>query len=171
MDVIVYHGSNQVVSQPDVAFSVGFDRDFGTGFYVSNDLDTAIEYANDRAESRGGIPTVTSYMLDFDELSRWNCVFLGAEPSLEWFEVVKTFRKFDQPLPRYEDAQVYVGLVADYRASSIFESYFNGEIVDEEALELLFKVILQPQICFKSNEAIVNLLSYFTDDDLENGIW
>jgi len=62
--MLVYHGSNNDILEIDLTLGSRF-KDFGQGFYVTPDLDTAQRMARKKADLFGGEPTIITY--DFDE--------------------------------------------------------------------------------------------------------
>ena len=160
MSIMVYHGSYMPVEEPDTQHSTGEYLDFGTGFYVSQDFDTAAEYAIVKALNHGGIATVTSYAF-YDEDLTYPFYSFGSEPTDEWFNVVASFRQSNTTPAGYEAFEVLTGLVSDARAIEIFDDFFNGILTQEETISKLFKFdILQPQICFKTDRAIKETLIF-----------
>lgn len=62
--MLVYHGSNNDILEIDLTLGSRF-KDFGQGFYVTPDLDTAQRMARKKADLFGGKPTIITY--EFDE--------------------------------------------------------------------------------------------------------
>lgn len=62
--MLVYHGSNNDIFDINLTLGSRF-RDFGQGFYVTPDMDTAMRMARKKADLFGGKPTIITY--DFDE--------------------------------------------------------------------------------------------------------
>lgn len=61
----LYHGSNCRIEEIDLAKSKPF-KDFGKGFYLSDDKAQAIDMANFKSLISGGAPVVTTF--EFDSL-------------------------------------------------------------------------------------------------------
>ena len=61
----LYHGSNCKIDDIDLAKSKPF-KDFGKGFYLSDDMAQAMDMANFKSLISGGIPVVTGF--EFDSL-------------------------------------------------------------------------------------------------------
>lgn len=63
--MILYHGSNMVIDKIDLEMSKP-NKDFGKGFYLSENESQAIEMANFKSALLGGEPIVTKF--EFNEL-------------------------------------------------------------------------------------------------------
>lgn len=61
--MILYHGSNMVIDKIDLDRSKPF-KDFGKGFYLSEDESQAIDMAQFKSALLGGDPTVTKFRFD-----------------------------------------------------------------------------------------------------------
>jgi len=86
--MILYHGSNMVISQIDLTKSNRY-KDFGQAFYLSADESQAQELAGNRADFLGGEPTINPF--EFDETlmrSRELCIKIFPHYSLEWAKFV-----------------------------------------------------------------------------------
>ena len=59
----LYHGSNCKIDEIDLAKSKPF-KDFGKGFYLSDDMAQAMDMANFKSLISGGIPVVTGFEFD-----------------------------------------------------------------------------------------------------------
>ena len=57
--MILYHGTNQDIDSIDLATGSRF-KDFGQGFYLTPDKETAERMAKKKASLFGGVPTVIS---------------------------------------------------------------------------------------------------------------
>ena len=61
--MMLYHGSNQDIVEVDLLKGMSF-KDFGRGFYLTPDYDTACRMAKKKARMLKGVPTVIEYELD-----------------------------------------------------------------------------------------------------------
>ena len=79
----LYHGTNQDITTIDPSLGMRH-KDFGQGFYLTPEYDTASRMAQKRARLFGGTPTIIEY--EFDEplqqqsvikltqsIELWNC--------------------------------------------------------------------------------------------------
>ena len=86
--MIFYHGTDRTINKIDFDMS-RLRTDFGRGFYLSDKLGNARDWAVDKSGT-WGIPTVMRYVID-------NRIFSAAEvnllrfdkPTLEWLNFVK----------------------------------------------------------------------------------
>ena len=66
----LYHGSDILVSHPDLNKGKPF-KDFGKGFYLSDDYQQAMERAEQIASlTLGGTPVVSTYEFDVSSMAR-----------------------------------------------------------------------------------------------------
>lgn len=61
--MLVYHGTNADIAEINLTKGTRF-KDFGQGFYVTPDLETAQRMARKKVDLFKGKPTVISYELD-----------------------------------------------------------------------------------------------------------
>ena len=90
--MILYHGSNIAVTEPQIIVS-NRALDFGAGFYTTSSEEQAIRWAKLQALRRGkGIPTVSAYEFDDAKASVLSVLrFPSAEG--EWLRYVTDNRK------------------------------------------------------------------------------
>lgn len=89
----LYHGSNLVIEQIDLYQSKPC-KDFGRGFYLSDDPVQAEELASFRALTLGGSPVVTTFEFDESLLTDGSLKYLQFEHySEEWARFVFENRK------------------------------------------------------------------------------
>lgn len=62
--MILYHGSNQEIQEIDLT-KTRPNKDFGQGFYLTEDKEQAMQMALQKVVQSGGTPTVNVY--EFDE--------------------------------------------------------------------------------------------------------
>lgn len=135
--MILYHGSNVEVRNPDLAYSKPY-KDFGRGFYLSADLQQAQRLAEQRTQMlRKGVATVTSFL--FDEnllLGKELKVKLFTEYSEEWAEFVSRNRSVELEHPIHDYDIVY-GPIADDGVTFQLRRYQAGSITIGELIEEL----------------------------------
>ena len=66
--MLVYHGTNADIAEIDLTKGIRF-KDFGQGFYVTPDLETAQRMARKKVALFKGKPTAISYELDESALT------------------------------------------------------------------------------------------------------
>ena len=59
----LYHGTNADVESIDLAKGIRY-KDFGQGFYLTPDRQTAVRMAQKKARLFGGTPTLITYEMD-----------------------------------------------------------------------------------------------------------
>ena len=149
----LYHGSNVVVSVPDVNHSRE-KIDFGRGFYVTPVYEQAVKWA-ERFKDAGSGAFLTVY--DFDE-----SVLLGlkvldfSDHSGDWLDFIVSCR-MGNDIGEYD---VIRGGVANDKVFDTCELYFRGLISKETAIERLKFTSPNLQLCFKNNRVIRNTLFY-----------
>ena len=133
----LYHGSNMRVVVPDLSRSKPF-KDFGTGFYLSDRFDQAMDLAKSKVEQmRTGEATVNEFffdetLLDTDELS-FKCF---DDYSEEWAEFILANRnnKISQPTHNYD---IVYGPIADDGVNYQLRRYRGGLISLQKLIEEL----------------------------------
>ena len=90
--MILYHGSNLVVSKPMLVAQNRF-LDFGYGFYTTTNKEQAIGFAQKVTQRRKeGLPTVNIYEID-EQKAFSECSLLRFDgPSGEWLDFVSDNR-------------------------------------------------------------------------------
>lgn len=86
--MILYHGSNMVIDKIDLEMSKP-NKDFGKGFYLSENESQAMEMANFKSALLGGEPIVTKF--EFNELMMQSsdlCIKIFTDYSEEWADFV-----------------------------------------------------------------------------------
>ena len=87
--MLVYHGSNCDIDEIDLTKGSRF-KDFGQGFYVTPDIETANRMAIKKASLFGGAPTVISYEFDDTILAsnELNTLGLPEKATEEWIRFI-----------------------------------------------------------------------------------
>ena len=142
-EVIVYHGSTEVVEVP----ICGFGRpnlDFGRGFYVSDLRNQAVEWARQVADRRKKDPVLNRYRLDREAVLREAHCKVFTAYDREWLEFIVANRS-GQPVA---DAFDYIeGGVANDRVIDTVNLYMTGLMDIETALQRLSEHKPNNQIC------------------------
>ena len=158
----LYHGSNVAITNVDLALSKP-NKDFGKGFYLSDDRSQAEAMALRTAErNENGQPTVTVFEFD-------NKVLCNS--SLK----VKTFDDYNEEWAlfvmknRYENINheydIVIGPIADDRIGLQLLNYYN-ENIDLPTLvrKISYKGEIHPQYYFGTEKAVeyLKLVEYGT---------
>ena len=139
--MILYHGSNCDVTIPDLKRGRR-GLDFGQGFYLTPDMNSARSMARNAARREGcGRRTINVY--EFDEASARNAglsIRCFSEMNLEWMTFVVANRIFDRNaadhnLDNHHD--VVCGYIADDRIQALIRTYCGGMTTVEQILKNL----------------------------------
>lgn len=152
--MIVYHGTNCEVKDPDVSFAKA-RLDFGKSFYLTTYKRQAEKWAKRKASRARGIPRVNIYTIS-DDLSEMRLKDFG-EADGDWLDFVCACRSGRAIWRSYD---VIRGRVADDDVYKTVDAYLSGEMSREEALEELRFVKPNDQIAITNNKAIKKLLTY-----------
>jgi hypothetical protein len=169
--VKVYHGSTEVVVEPEIR-PVTRPLDFGVGFYVSSIKERAEEWAVKKAKRHNSSAIVSTYELDMERLQSRYDFHSFAIAGDEWVDFVLAHRKVEAyMLQRSGDgkrmlaarAQVHhsydavMGEVADDDVFDAVELYESGILSREGLLERLKTKRVNDQICLCTSAALAVL--------------
>lgn len=88
----LYHGTNADVESIDLAKGIRY-KDFGQGFYLTPDRQTAVRMAQKKTRLFGGTPTLITYEMDDAALQSDLSVKVFPEQAcVEWFLFVDANR-------------------------------------------------------------------------------
>ena len=152
--MIVYHGSSEVVRQPDTLHSYRA-LDFGKGFYVTTIREQAERWARRKADLFGGTPVVSRYRMR-DDLSQFR-VRRFPDDLMEWIEFVCDCR---DGKPTYQQYDIIIGKVANDKVFRVVDMYHSGIWGKERALQEIRAYPNYDQIAFITQSAIDALLQY-----------
>ena len=149
----LYHGSDVVVSAPDVNHSRE-KIDFGRGFYVTPVYEQAVKWA-ERFKDAGGGAFLSVY--EFDEAVLAGLRVLDfPDHSGDWLDFIVSCR-MGNDVGEYDLVR---GGVANDKVFDTCELYFRGLISKDTAIERLKFTSPNLQLCFKNNRVIRNTLSF-----------
>ena len=157
--MIVYHGSNQPIFQPDVLHS-RTNVDFGVGFYVTPLHEQAKNWCR-KFQKLGDSAFVSSYELDDAAVSDFRVLRFDAYDG-PWLEFILRCRKGQDAT----DYDIVMGGVANDRVFDTIELLIGGLIGQDEALSRLKYVKPNYQICLRRQEAINQALHYLGSEQL-----
>ena len=148
--MILYHGSFQEVSNPDLEHS-RTNVDFGRGFYTTPIYAQAIKWS-EKFKNRGWSGIISSYTIDehYFEILK---VLSFETYSEEWLDFILKCRSGKD----VSDYDIVIGGVANDKVFNTVELYFDGLIDKNEALKRLRYEEPNLQICFRSMEALSRL--------------
>lgn len=156
----LFHGSDVVIEEIVLDKSKPF-KDFGKGFYLSDDYDQAYEMAKQRVRQKMAIgdPIVTTF--EFDE----SVMFLGElnvkiwkDYCVEWAEFVIRNRDRKLPYP-WHDYDIVYGPIADDGVTIQLRKFEAGYLTIEQLVEeLKYDEGITFQYYFANEKAISKLI-------------
>lgn len=156
MNTIVYHGSTDKIERP--LFDAGrANLDFGLGFYVTDMLSQAAEWAKKVADRRRAHPIVNKYELNRNAiLAEFRCKVFSDYDG-EWLDFIVASRQGQKPWAQYDYIE---GGVADDRVIDTINLYMSGLMTREVALERLSEHRPNNQMCLLSQHLIDKYLIF-----------
>lgn len=148
----LYHGTNQDIVSIDLEMGLRY-KDFGKGFYLTPERDTAIRMAQKKARLFGGSATLITYEWDENSLNLLKVKVFPAKASVDWFLFVDANRdrEKDQPVHDYD---IVIGPIADDGVVLQLTNYREGVYSSEEAARLLQDKYLDQQYYFGTDAAL-----------------
>ena len=149
----LYHGTNSDIEKIDLSKGLRH-KDFGKGFYLTPDKNTAIRMAQKKARLFGGVPTLITYDFDVESLNSGLKVKVFPEKATtEWFLFVDSNRdrKNEKPIHDYD---IVIGPIADDGVVLQITNYHEGIYSPEEAAKLLQDKYLDQQYYFGTERAL-----------------
>lgn len=155
--MILYHGSTVEIKEIDLAFSKP-NKDFGKGFYLSDNFVQAYEMAQFKAELLGGVPLITKFEFNESILKGNKLKVLSfSEYSKEWAEFVFENRNQEDQSFMHE-YDIVIGPIANDRVGIQIRRFIEGDISFETFLEKLkFMKDITFQYYFGTQKAIETL--------------
>jgi len=167
MEMMIYHGSTDIVEKPSYGKGRG-DNDYGRGFYCTEYIDMAREWAVD--ENRDGY--VNKYTIDTDGL---NILRLNSPEYsiLHWITILLKNRSFDLETPLSREAYRYLydnfsielegtDMIIGYRADDSYFSYASDFVDGTISVSRLSMAMhlgeLGEQVFIKSRSAFDRLI-------------
>lgn len=134
--MFLYHGSTVEIKEIDLALSKP-NKDFGKGFYLSDNYNQAHEMALFKAELLGQSPIVTRFEFDEKLLKNKDFKILSfSEYSKEWAEFV--FKNRNQENQAFNhDYDIVIGPIANDKVGAQIRRFFEGDISFDTFLERL----------------------------------
>ncbi len=152
----LYHGTNTDIETIDLNKGLKH-KDFGAGFYLTSDRNTAIRMANKKTRLFGGTATLISYEFDESALcSNLNVKVFPKKASVEWFLFVDSNRsqKDNVSIHKYD---IVIGPIADDGVVLQLTNYREGIYTPEQASQLLQDKYLDQQYYFGTERALQSL--------------
>lgn len=152
--MIVYHGTTMIIPNPDTTYSKKY-LDFGKGFYVTTYQKQAEKWALRKSLRQGNTAIVNVYEMS-EEKNGFKVLSFEGENE-KWLDFVCACRKGESI---YQDYDIIIGSVADDDVFKTVDMYFRGLWDKEKALKELRYYKMNNQICFVSQDALNELLTY-----------
>ena len=155
--MLVYHGTNADIAEIDLTKGTRF-KDFGQGFYVTPDLETAQRMARKKVDLFKGKPTVISYELDESALTAAELDVLSfpEKATAEWINFVSSNRDRRTPEPPRNFDLVKGPIADDGVALQLGRLRLHADEAEQIALDLQDKYLDQ-QICFCTLRSLSHL--------------
>lgn len=157
--MFLYHGSNVEIKEIDLSFSKP-NKDFGKGFYLSNNFEQAYNIAIFKSTFFRGIPLVTKFEFDENLLKNGNLKVLSfSEYSKEWADFVfKNRNQENQDFSHNYD--IVTGPIANDRVGAQIRRFVEGDISFDTFLERLkYMKGITFQYFFGTEKAIQTLMN------------
>ena len=152
--MILYHGSNLVVSEPGLVVQNRF-LDFGYGFYTTTNKNQAVAFADKVTKRRReGKPTVSIYEMDEEKAFSECSVLRFDAPDEAWLDFVSDNRAGKYAGEQYD---FIYGPVADDDVYTTFTLYAAGVISKEQTIEALKIKKLYNRLVLTSERALAYL--------------
>ena len=159
--MIVYHGSSEVVKQPDVLHSFR-PLDFGRGFYVTTIREQAERWARRKADLfERGTTVINIYEMreNYQELS----VKTFDDDLMEWIDFVCACRDGGTDYQKYD---LIIGKVANDKVFRVVDMYHTGIWDKERALKEIKVYKTYDQLAFISQKAIDQMLTFQSSEEV-----
>lgn len=149
--MILYHGSNVIVSQPRLIKQNRF-LDFGYGFYTTTNKAQAISFADKVTRRRGeGKKEVSIYEVDAEKAFAEGKLLRFDSPNEAWLDFVSDNRSGNY---EGETFDFVYGPVANDDVYRTFTLYTAGLLTKEQTLEALKVKKLYDQLVFSTEKAL-----------------
>jgi len=139
--MILYHGTNTDID--NINLTIGQKhKDFGQGFYLTPDKDTATKMALKKANLFGGIATIISYEFDENKMndSSFKVLVFPEKATAEWIRFISINRDTKNTTNSH-NFDIVKGPIADDGVVLQLTNYRDQILTPEEAVSLSAKVL------------------------------
>ena len=152
--MIVYHGSTEIIKNPDVVHSKKY-LDFGRGFYVTTFENQAKKWASRKGmrQEKFGIVNVYELLEEWQEFR----ILSFEKENEKWLDFVCGCRKGKSLNKEYD---IIIGNVADDDVFKTVDMYFRGLWDKKKVLDELRYYKMNDQICIVNQEVLDKLLIF-----------
>lgn len=154
--MILFHGTNQDIETIDITAGNKY-KDFGQGFYLTPNFESAERMAQKKAHLFGGTPTIISY--EYNESVVSPDLKMKVFPEMataEWIQFIAANR--DRSREFVNEYDIVKGPIADDGVVLQLTNLRNKILSPENAAILLQDKYLDQQYCFRT-EASLSLLT------------
>lgn len=153
--MIVYHGSNVIVNNPDIEHSYR-TLDFGKGFYVTTVKEQADRWAKRKADIYGATQGIVNVYQMKEDLAGLICKCFEEDLN-EWIDFVCRCRDGENDYLQYD---LIKGKVANDKVFRVVDMYHSGIWDKKRALKEIKVYPNYNQVAFITQKAIEQLLYY-----------
>lgn len=151
--MILYHGTNENIETIDLTRGLRH-KDFGKGFYLTPDRNTAIRMAQKKARLFGGTATLITYEMEDAALQTDLKVKIFPEKAcVEWLLFVDANRDRKTIAPIH-DFDIVIGPIADDGVVLQLTNFREGIYTPEQAAAQLQDKYLDQQYYFGTEQAL-----------------
>ena len=151
--MILYHGTNANIETIDLSKGLRY-KDFGKGFYLTPNRETALRMAKKRALLFGGVASLITYELDESALqSDLKVIVFPEKATVEWLLFVDANRDRNNR-QAIHDYDIVIGPIADDGVVLQLTNYREGIYTPDEAARLLQDRYLDQQYYFGTERAL-----------------
>lgn len=152
--MLVYHGTNADIEVIDLSKGTRY-KDFGQGFYVTPDLETARRMARKKVDLFKGYPIVICYELNESALAPDNLSVLvfPEKASTEWINFVSNNRNRHSTTTPHSFDIVKGPIADDGVALQLGRLRLHADEAEQIAIDLQDK-FLDQQICFRTQRSL-----------------
>ena len=152
----LYHGSNIAIDRIDLARGLR-GKDFGQGFYLSDNAEQAQRMAEVTAFRRGGEPVVSIFLFDEELLrSKELKVKIFDGYTIEWAQFILKNRLNDSDIQAH-DYDIVVGPIADDKVGVQIRQLLRNYITIEQFQTKVQYITPTIQYFFGTEQAIEKL--------------
>lgn len=149
----LYHGTNTDIETIDLTQGLRH-KDFGKGFYLTPDKNTAIRMAQKKARLFGGNATLITYEMDDAALhSNLRVKVFPEKACVEWLMFVDANRDRKAQVPIH-DYDIVIGPIADDGVVLQLTNFREGIYTPEQAAKQLQDRYLDQQYYFGTKQAL-----------------
>ena len=157
----VYHGSTEIIKNPDVLHSYR-PLDFGKGFYVTTNKNQAENWAKRKGVILGKEKAIVNFYEMDENFGELKCKNFGEDLS-EWIDFVCHCRDGGTDYEKYD---VIIGKVANDKVFRVVDMYHDGLWDKERAIKEIRAYPNYDQIAFITQKAVEQALKFTSFEEV-----